>query len=112
MREHRHSTPTLITGLRLIGLVYGVFVGLGGLIPLLYILVGSADQDWRTGLAWKIALTLVAAAGFLTMYAFLVRKRWGRYLGILCSGVRYSVLLNFWSDRISRGGLSCCPRAV
>ena len=100
MSDHQHSGPTLIIGLRLIGVVHGVFVGLGGLIPLLYILLGSADQDWRAGLASKIALTLVAAAGFLTMYAFFARKRSGRYLGILCSGLFFSRS----ASRLLRGG--------
>ena len=47
MGEHRRSTPTLITGLRLIGLVYGVFVGLGGLIPL-QCRLGSAEASSGT----------------------------------------------------------------
>jgi hypothetical protein len=106
MSDHQHSGPTLIIGLRLIGVVHGIFVGLGGLIPLLYILLGSADQDWRAGLASKIALTLVAAAGFLTMYAFFARNRSGRYLGILCSGLlflSFSVPLAAWWLFGSRG---------
>ena len=71
MRAEKRS-PLL--GLRLIGLFFGVFVGLNGFIVLFFSSLGGGAQGWRDALVTIGGSGLITATGFLAMYAFFARE--------------------------------------
>jgi hypothetical protein len=82
--------------LRAIGGVWA-FVGLSGLVPLLYVSIGiGAERDPRELYLSSKLLTLVIAGwplvlatigGFAAMFAFFFRYRWGLYVAMFLSSV-------------------------
>ncbi len=89
--------------LRTIGLVYGLFIGLGGLVPLVYLGLGLAVASREQGgLPWEAlpalglavaSCSLISAVGFALMYAFWARRRWGRRLAISFNSVCMAALI-------------------